>query len=128
MTEISVLERRTTLFSLERFFENAAGKTWAMPGLRDGTIAITDEKREPRKDKKSNDLKFTISWTDLGRSLLTLVLNKETTSAGSANKPKIQGKSGSEKKKLYFNVTTPRRPEKITIIKASSQLLSETTR
>ena len=120
-----MLERRTFLLFFESLSEKVAGKTWDMPGLKEGIIAITEEKREPRKEEEIALLKLIISWTGLESRLSSVSSKIEKTKVGKANRPKMQGKRGSEKKKLYFRVIMPKTPEKRTITNAKSLLLSD---
>ena len=92
----------------------------ASPGLREGKIAIVEEKSVPRKEEVRTALKPIISWTrglDFSSPFeLENIINKIF---GKANKPKMQGINGSLKKKLYFRVNNPNAPEKTTTEKTS---------
>lgn len=111
-----MLENITIVFFEEIFFWKKEAKDMARPGLRDGKIAMVEEKSVPRKEELTISLKLIISWTDgLDFSWPLLSENKITKIFGKANKPKIHGINGSLKKKLYFKVKVPNTPEKTTI-------------
>ncbi len=117
-----MLENITIVFFGDFLSWKKEAKDIASPGLREGKIAIVEEKSVPRKEDPRISLKLIISWTD-GFDFSSPFESENIINKifGKANNPKIQGIKGSLKKKLYFRVNNPKVPEKTTTEKTSKR-------